>query len=85
MCQKEFQQERFVFIIGCLLLLINPDAQDLFAQHQTIDSLLSVIEKTTSDTVKIHNLYEVTWLYKDVNPSMALEYAHRGLALSERY
>lgn len=84
MCQKEFQQERFVFIIGCLLLLINPDAQDLFAQHQTIDSLLSVIEKTTSDTVKIHNLYEVTWLYKDVNPSMALEYAHRGLALSEK-
>jgi tetratricopeptide (TPR) repeat protein len=84
MCPEKFPSKRVVFLIGCFLLLSRPDAQGLFAQGQTIDSLLSVIESTTSDTVKIHNLFQVTWLYNDVDPSLAIEYAHKGLALSRK-
>lgn len=53
-------------------------------QQQVIDSLLRIIESTSSDSVRIYNMGEVAWLYINVKPQIALEYAHKGLKLSEK-
>ena len=83
--EKYSLMRKTLFFTICILLSLVKGSIQMYAQQQlVIDSLLRIVESTPSDSVRICNLGEVAWLYYNVKPAMALEYAHQGLKLSEK-
>lgn len=76
---------KYIVFSFCIWLLLVPGSYPLYAQQQhTVDSLLRIIERTSSDTVRIDNLSEVARLFSNLKPAEAIEYARQGLKLSEK-
>lgn len=49
----------------------------LFAQNSTLDSLLKEADKNVHDSIKIHTLNEIGFIYEENNPAKAIEYFER--------
>ena len=55
-----------------------------FSQNeQTIDSLKSLLEKATHDTIKSKLYYNLAWNYQQINPDKCLSYATQAMALAD--
>ena len=77
---------RKIFPYGIYLILIFSFGiiQPSFAQQQNIDSLITVLRTTKTDTTKVKALYKLSNAFTNTKPYKAIEYANKGLALSKR-
>ena len=64
-----------------IILLLIVQAISFAQNRNTIDSLKSILAKTSQDTTKIHAYLDLSWEYKDYNLDTALFYS--GLALNK--
>lgn len=49
----------------------------LFAQNRMLDSLLKEADKNVHDSIKIHTLNEIGFIYEENNPAKAIDYFER--------
>lgn len=66
------------------LLLITVQSIHSFAQLQVIDSLESLLSKTTSDTAKLKLLNNIAKQYWGKDPDKAISYSEKALVLEDR-
>jgi len=65
-----------------LLLWLCLNAMTIWSQNQTVDSLVSVLQKTKNDIEKVQLLNTIANDYKSSNPRLMLQYANQALQLA---
>lgn len=76
---------RFHLYKSCLLAVLLTLSLSLRAQTSSVtDSLLTVLEKTTDETLRVDLYNTIAWYYLDTEDSLALIYASDGLKIAEK-